>query len=166
MSGFPGQRKTQTTGDCPLPTASTEKVPHLWHFFWCQAPSTFSSDAEDSLCCLRSQFPWASCSPLPGTQTPLAPLGPECALHLGQWMTTVQLLDCEAALPSPQSSWKKHLMLLMPEENVKWYIHWVNTSEAHLQPYCNRVVLAFLYITARLSSCIYIYIYTYTYVCI
>lgn len=64
MSGFPGHCKTQTIGDRLLPAA--------WNFLQCQEPSPFSSVAEDFLCYFHTQFLRASCSPLPGTQTPLA----------------------------------------------------------------------------------------------
>lgn len=43
-------------------------------------------------------------------------------------------------------------MILTPEENVKYYIYWVNASEAHLQPYFNCTVVGWTGIAAQLSS--------------
>lgn len=99
-SGFPGHQKTQTTGDCPLPRALTEKSPTSGTSFSARLSAavmlkTFSAASIPSFCGFPALLSQAH-------KLPLLTLCPEHAPRFRQWTATVILaLQCEELLLSP-----------------------------------------------------------------
>lgn len=148
---IPGLCKTQATGDhLLLNTAITEKISYLWHFFHCQAPSTFLSTAEDMLCWLHSWFLWASHFPLLGTQN-----ASHCPLSMTSIWENYHRYFCSLTVmrpypllkaPGKKTSYAPHFQ--QKYLYYEFFILGVHASEAHLQSCCNCTVVTCVYITA------------------